>query len=174
MTMPSGKSAVPSLKRRQLQVIALVALIGATIASVLAWRDARQSGSDPDTVVVYKRTTCNCCTKWVSHLKQAGFRVEVRNESDLGAHQNALGVPKPLRACHTAVVGGYLVEGHVPASDIRRLLSEKPQARGIAVPGMPIGSPGMEQDDRRDPYVTLLFQPDGQSTIFAEHGEAVE
>jgi hypothetical protein len=174
MAMPSGKSAALSLKRRQLQVIALAALIGAAIASALAWRDARQSGPDPDTVVVYKRTTCNCCAEWVSHLRQAGFRVEVRNESDPSARQDALGVPKPLRACHTAVVGGYLVEGHVPASDVRLLLFEKPQARGIAVPGMPIGSPGMEQGDRRDPYVTLLFQPDGQSTVFAQHGGTVE
>jgi hypothetical protein len=148
--------------------------MAAVIVSALAWWDAHQPGPGPDTVVVYKRATCNCCAKWVEHLEQAGFEVEVHNESDLGARQDALGVPKSLRACHTAVVGGYLVEGHVPAPDIRRLLSEKPQARGIAVPGMPIGSPGMEQGDRRDPYVTLLFHPDGQTAVFAQHGEAMK
>lgn len=170
--MPSKQSVAPGLNRKQVQIIGIVALIGVVIASAMVWWDARQPGPGPDTVVVYKRATCNCCSKWIDHLKQAGFEVQVHNESDLDARQDELGVPKPLRACHTAVVGDYLVEGHVPASDVRRLLSEKPQARGIAVPGMPVGSPGMEMGDRRDPYATLLFHADGQSAVFAQHGES--
>lgn len=166
------KKAAPSkLSRRQIVLLTLIALIGATVASALTWWDAHRPGPSPDTVIVYKRATCNCCAKWVTHLEQAGFEVEVHNDSDLGARQDALGVPKPLRACHTALVGGYLVEGHVPAGDIRRLLTEKPKARGIAVPGMPIGSPGMEMGERRDLYATLLFQPDGEHSVFAQHGE---
>ena len=165
------KTALTFLSRRQIAVLALIAVMGAGIASALTWWDAPRPGPGPETVVVYKRATCNCCAKWVSHLKESGFEVEVHNESDLDARQDALGVPRPLRACHTGLVGGYLVEGHVPAQDIRRVLTEKPQALGIAVPGMPIGSPGMEMGDRRDPYATLLFQPDGQNSVFAKHGE---
>ncbi|MGH8530770.1 MAG: DUF411 domain-containing protein [Nevskiales bacterium] len=143
--------------RQQIAVLAFIAVMGAAVAAALTWWDALRPDPDPDTVVVYKRATCNCCTKWVTHLKAAGFNVQVHNESDLDARQDALGIPQPLRACHTATVEGYLVEGHVPAEDIRRLLAEKPHARGIAVPGMPIGSPGMEIGERRDPYLTLLF-----------------
>lgn len=172
--MKSKKSSVPTLTRRQLGILAMITVMGAAIAPALTWWGAHRPGPGPESVVVYKRATCNCCAKWVTHLEQAGFEVEVHNESDLGAQQNALGVPKPLRACHTALVGGYVVEGHVPAGDIRRLLTEKPQARGIAVPGMPIGSPGMEMGERRDAYATLLFQPDGKTAVFAQHGEAAQ
>ncbi len=168
--MKSNKAAAPARTRRRLGMLALVAVIGAVAASVLTWLDANRPAPGPEVLVVYKRATCDCCAKWVTHLEQAGFEVQIHNESDLDVRQAAFGVPQPLRACHTAVVGGYLVEGHVPAQDIRRLLAEKPQARGIAVPDMPIGSPGMEMGERRDPYSTLLFQTDGQSIVFALHG----
>ncbi len=168
--MKSKKSAAPT--RRRLGILAMITVMGAAIASALTWWNAPRPDQGLESVVVYKRATCNCCAKWVTHLEQAGFEVEVHNESDLDARQDALGVPKSLRACHTALVGGYLVEGHAPASDVHRLLAEKPRARGIAVPGMPIGAPGMEQGDRRDSYVTLLFQADGQNTVFAQHGES--
>lgn len=169
--MKDKPSPASSPLRKPIRILALTAALGAALAVGLTWWGAQRTGPGPETVVVYKRATCNCCSKWVEHLKQAGFEVEVHNTSDLASHQNEWGVPAPLRACHTALVGGYVIEGHVPAEDIRRLLTSKPQARGIAVPGMPIGSPGMEQGEQRDPYATVLFQTDGQHQAFAQHGE---
>lgn len=121
---------------------------------------------------VWKSASCQCCSKWVEHLQQNGFNVTVHNEGDVSPIKAKLGVPETLAACHTGEVGGYVVEGHVPAEDIKRLLAEKPQIKGLAVPGMPIGSPGMEQGDRHDPYETLSFAADGKTQIFAKHGDA--
>lgn len=123
-----------------------------------------------DTVVVYKSPTCNCCLRWIGHLRQAGFRVEARNETAMNALKAKLGVPGDLASCHTATVNGYVIEGHVPAQDIRRLLTEKPAATGLAVPGMPVGSPGMEQGSRVDSYKVLLFDTAGPPVQFAQHG----
>lgn len=120
-------------------------------------------------VEVWKSPTCQCCSKWVDHLRQNGFSVRLHNESAMNPLKARLGVPQEMASCHTAVVGGYVIEGHVPAEDILRLLSEKPKALGLSVPGMPTGSPGMEQGDRRDPYETHLFDADG-SAVFAVHG----
>lgn len=122
-----------------------------------------------ETIVVHKTPWCGCCIKWVEHLQAEGFTVEVRELEDLDPVAQQLGVPDALRSCHTAEVAGYAIEGHVPASDIRRLLKEKPQAAGLSVPGMPIGSPGMEQGDRREPYASVLFTRDGNMSIFARH-----
>jgi hypothetical protein len=105
----------------------------------------------------------------VAHLRQAGFRVTISHVADLTPTARRLGVPDDLRSCHTASVGGYAIEGHVPAADIRRLLAERPDATGIAVPGMPIGSPGMEQGERRQRYATILFGRDGSRRLFAQH-----
>lgn len=132
------------------------------------------SGSQPadaPRVTVYKSPSCQCCSQWVEHLREHGFVAQVESERNLAAVRERLGVPVKLAACHTGVVGDYLIEGHVPASDIQRLLQERPKARGLTVPGMPIGSPGMEQGDRRQPYATLLFREDGQTSVFARHGE---
>lgn len=160
------------LRHPLLAGFALALLLGAITVFTLAWPPSSQTIAGPDTVVVYKRASCNCCAKWVSHLEQSGFKVQAHNVSDLSKQQNELGTPPALRTCHTAVIGRYSIEGHVPASDIRRLLAEEPQARGLAVPGMPIGSPGMEMGARRDPYATLLVHADGRTTAFAQHGDA--
>lgn len=122
-----------------------------------------------ETIVVHKTPWCGCCTKWVEHLQAAGFTVEVHEHENLTPVARELGVPDALRSCHTATVAGYAIEGHVPAADIRRLLKEKPQAAGLSVPGMPIGSPGMEQGDMREPYASVLFTRDGEMSIFARH-----
>ena len=121
------------------------------------------------TIDVVKTPWCGCCTLWVEHLRANGFTVRVTETEDLNpvAHQH--GVPNSLRSCHTATVEGYAIEGHVPAADIQRLLDERPQAAGLAVPGMPIGSPGMEQGDRRQPYATILFDRNGRQRVFAQH-----
>ena len=121
------------------------------------------------TIEVVKSPYCGCCTHWVEYLRAEGFDVRVVEAEDVTPAARRLGVPDNLRSCHTASVEGYAIEGHVPAADIRRLLSERPDAAGIAVPGMPVGSPGMEQGDRRQPYATLLFTRDGRRTIFARH-----
>lgn len=127
------------------------------------------SATDDGNVVVYKTATCNCCSKWVDHLEQAGFKVTVHNETDLDRTKRQLGVPDSLASCHTAVVKGYVVEGHVPADDIKRLLAERPKAKGIAVPGMPIGSPGMEMGERKDAYDVVLFDGVNPNRVFAHH-----
>ena len=123
---------------------------------------------DPDAPVltVYKSPTCGCCSMWVRHMEEAGFRVEAVDRTDMGAVKDSLGVPSDLSSCHTGVVDGYVVEGHVPAEQVRRLLDERPEARGLSVPGMPIGSPGMEQGDTRQPYDVLIVGEGGEASVY--------
>ena len=120
------------------------------------------------TVTVYKTRTCGCCAKWVDHLRANGFEAAVNDVPSTDEYRKKFGVPDSLISCHTAVVNGYAVEGHIPAADIHRLLKEKPKAKGIAVPGMPIGSPGME-GPRRDAYAVYLFDATGKTTVFQKH-----
>ena len=122
-------------------------------------------------VVVYKLATCGCCQTWSEHMQAAGFPVETRDTQDLDAIKAEAGVPYGQGSCHTAKVGDYFVEGHVPADDVKRLLAERPDALGLTVPGMPIGSPGMEQGYTHEPYDVLLVAKDGTTTVFAHHGE---
>jgi hypothetical protein len=117
-------------------------------------------------ILVYKSPTCGCCKLWVDHMASAGFQPTVRETLDLGTLKRELGVPAALGSCHTALVEGYLLEGHVPADVTLQLLAEKPDAAGLAVPGMPIGSPGME-GPRSQPYDVLLFRRDGTSRVYA-------
>lgn len=119
-------------------------------------------------VTVYKSPHCQCCTAWVRHLQEAGFAVKTEHPSDLAAVRTRLGVPDEYAACHTAEVEGYVIEGHVPAADIRRLLTERPAARGLAVPAMPIGSPGMEGPNPED-YRVHLLQADGSASVYAHY-----
>ena len=117
---------------------------------------------------VYKSPSCGCCGAWVSHMHSAGFRGIVRDVPDLHPIKKKLGVAPDLWACHTAVIDGYVIEGHVPAREVIRLLNDRPKAIGLAVPGMPIGSPGMEQGDRRDPFQVILFSSTDR-LVFAEY-----
>jgi hypothetical protein len=119
-------------------------------------------------VAVYKSATCGCCAKWNDHMRTAGFTVNSTDLPDVAPVKDKHGVPAPLRSCHTAVVGGYVIEGHVPADVIKKLLRERPAIVGVAVPGMPMGSPGMEHDEMKEPYQTVLFG-DGGSKVFARH-----
>lgn len=134
----------------------------------LASAQEQEADEGATKVVVYKSPTCGCCGDWVVHMREHGFQVETKdlNDSDLAATKTALGVPLGLTSCHTAEVGGYLVEGHVPADVIQRMLDEQPEITGIAVPGMPIGSPGMEMGSRKDPYNVIAFTEDGKQTIY--------
>jgi hypothetical protein len=143
-------------------------LAGAVLASPL-----RASEGLPK-VTVTKDPSCGCCSGWVDHLKQAGFPVAVVETAEINRVKTRLGVPKALAACHTGEVTGYVIEGHVPALAIRRLLAERPQATGLAVPGMPVGSPGMEVEGMEpDTYEVMLFGPSGQRT-FARYRGAQE
>lgn len=130
----------------------------------------------PDTPVVdvYKSPTCGCCSKWIEHLKANGFTVRGHNTNDVVAYKVRLGVPFGYGSCHTAKVGGYVIEGHVPAKEIKRLLKEKPSARGLVVPGMVKGSPGMEANGREDAYDVYLVKPDGSTKSYAHYLKNVE
>ncbi len=135
----------------------LISLLGSSVALAQA-----------TVVEVFKSPHCGCCGGWVEHLRQNGFEVKAHDVDDVTAARKKLGMPDRLGSCHTAKVGGYVVEGHIPAADIRRLLKEKPKALGLAVPSMPPGSPGMESS-KPIPYQTLLVQSDGSTRVFAQH-----
>ncbi len=128
---------------------------------------ASASSAELPKILVYKSPTCGCCNGWVDHLEAAGFEVEARDVRDLVSVKLDAGVPTAMSSCHTALVDGYTVEGHVPADQIKRLLAERPEVAGIAVPGMPIGSPGMEGPGAK-PYQVLAWTHDGQASVFAE------
>lgn len=136
----------------------------AAAASLL---EAAPSG---EVVQVYKSPTCGCCGDWIEHLREHGFTVDVIDQPNMTAVKGELGLPGAMTSCHTARVAGYLVEGHVPADDIRRLLDERPDVAGLAVPGMPVGSPGMEIEGRAaDPYEVLAFDRDGRTSVWASY-----
>ena len=122
-------------------------------------------------IVVYKTPTCGCCAMWVEHMRQNGFQPEVHDvsASQVRAVSQAAGLKDEGTSCHTAKVGNFIVEGHVPAADVQRMLNEKPAIAGIAAPGMPVGSPGMEMGGRKDPYNVIAFTKDGKSTVFSKH-----
>lgn len=147
------------MKRRQ--------LIGAAAAALMA--PALAGAQGPTVLVeVWKSPTCGCCKDWITHLQANGFRAQVHEVGNTAARAR-LKVPQELGSCHTAWVGGYAIEGHVPAADIHRLLKERPDAIGLAVPGMPLGSPGMDgpaYDHREDPYEVLLIARDGSTRVF--------
>ncbi|MDP3421520.1 MAG: DUF411 domain-containing protein [Thiobacillus sp.] len=120
-------------------------------------------------VDVYKSPTCGCCNKWIDHLKTNGFAVRSHDTDNVAQHKVRLGVPPGYGSCHTAEVNGYVIEGHVPAKEITRLLKAKPRARGLVVPAMPVGSPGMEAGGRKDPYEVFLVNRDGSTRTYAQY-----
>lgn len=124
------------------------------------------SGAFASEVKVYKNPNCGCCTSWSEVLEKDGFTTTTEKRSDMTAVKDELEVPLMLRSCHTGIVEGYVIEGHVPAADIKRLLKERPDIKGLAVPGMPIGSPGMEQGGRRDSYNVIGIRKDGSAFIY--------
>jgi hypothetical protein len=138
----------------------LVTFIAAIVLAV--------SAAAADEIVVYKSPTCGCCSKWVKHLEANGFKVKAYDVQDVNSYKERFGVPITLGACHTAKVGEYVVEGHVPADDIKRLLSEHPKVKGIGVAGMPAGSPGMESA-YPERYEVKSFDADGAIKTFAMH-----
>jgi len=148
-------------------------LAGSALAgSALGLSEAR-AASGP-AVQVWKSPTCGCCHDWIAHMEAHGFRVTAHDDGNTDARARA-GLPVKYGSCHTAYVGGYAVEGHVPAADVQRLLKERPAAIGLAVPGMPIGSPGMDgpaYGGRRDAYQVLLVLRDGTARVWSDHPAA--
>jgi len=145
-------------------------LLGALAALPLVHALPSLAATPP--VLVYKDPSCGCCTGWVEHLKSAGFAVTVKDVVDTAPERKRLGMPETFAGCHTATVAGYVLEGHVPAAEVQRLLADRPAAIGLAVPGMPIGSPGMEVGGRVEPYDVLLVGRNGQASVFAKYPRA--
>ena len=154
---------MPATNRRQLLL--------ASAALALPLGALAQAKSPLPPLQVWKDPNCGCCKDWVSYLQADGFTVQVYDSGNTAVRRR-LGLPERYGSCHTALIGGYVVEGHVNAREIRRLLAEKPQALGLAVPGMPVGSPGMDGPDyggRQDPYDVLLVQRDGTARIYQSY-----
>ena len=120
------------------------------------------------TITVYKDPNCGCCKSWIEHLRKHGFTVNAKDTPDMNTIKATLGVPGALTSCHTAVVEGYLIEGHVPAADIDRLLASRPKVKGLAVPGMPMGSPGMEGGAKQH-YQVVTFDKVGKTAVYSSY-----
>ncbi|MBZ0131508.1 MAG: DUF411 domain-containing protein [Rhodocyclaceae bacterium] len=139
------------------------------LATVLLALAALGAGAEPlPEVVMHKDPNCGCCGKWAEHLEASGFKVITVPERDMQAVKTRLGVPQRLGSCHTAKVGNYVIEGHVPAATIKRLLSEKPAVRGLAAPGMPPASPGMDVPGNKDPYDVIAFDRAGKTRVYEQ------
>lgn len=145
--------------RPLLASVAFSAVIGGTLFSGSAYAAE---------FTVYKSPSCGCCSKWVDHLQANGHTVAAKNIENVDVIKKMSGVPERLQSCHTAMVDGYVIEGHVSAKDIAQLLTERPKAKGLAVPGMPAGSPGME-GGAPDRYDVMLFNVDGSADVYAQH-----
>ncbi|RZI44415.1 DUF411 domain-containing protein [Herbaspirillum sp. HC18] len=146
------------MKRRTLLQAMLAAAAGIPLAHAAA----------SPTIHVYKSASCGCCSEWVKHLEANGFTVKTQNVANPSDYREKFGMPQALGSCHTAVVQGYVLEGHVPAAEVKRMLKEKPTAVGLAVPAMPMGAPGME-GNRNDPYDVLLVQADGRYSTYRHY-----
>ncbi len=148
----------------------IVSVLAATLLLALGGAAAMAQRPASVTVDVYKTPTCGCCSKWVDHMREQKFTVRTTDTDQVEAIKTKHGVPTAVRSCHTALVGGYVIEGHVPAADIQRLLKERPAIVGIAVGGMPVGSPGMEVPGRpADPYDVVSFDKNGRTAVFSSH-----
>lgn len=157
----------PRMRRREFLRIgagtAALALVPGSMA-------AQARATDLPLMTIYKSETCLCCEKWVDHVKAAGFKTSVHNRDPMEPLKDELAIPRHVRSCHTALVGGYLIEGHVPAADIKRMLKEQPKLMGLAVPGMPVGTPGMDQPGiPAEPYHVVAFQKAGTTSVYAKY-----
>ncbi len=143
--------------------------LAALSAIALAHPVVTLAATNPDRITVWKTPNCGCCKDWVAHLQSNGFQVVTHDVPDTAPVRQKLSLPAKFGSCHTAQLGAYVLEGHVPASEVRRLLREKPKAVGLAVPGMPVGSPGMEMGDTRDAFEVMLVLADGSSRVYQSY-----
>lgn len=165
--MARTNTKAPSRRAVMQTALAAVGLVS------LGYSTLGHSGNPPDVVTVWKTPSCGCCKEWVIHLRKEGFNVVTNDVSDTAPVRQKLGLPSKFGSCHTAQVGGYVLEGHVPAREVKRLLREKPAAIGLAVPGMPVGSPGMEMPGEmlgvRDAFNVVLVTHDGGSRVYESY-----
>lgn len=145
-----------------------------TTTDIQAEMTPEPSKAQAPQMVVHHDPNCGCCGKWIEHMAQHGFAVQSVLETDMNAVKRELGVPENLPSCHTATVDGYIIEGHVPAADVRRLLAERPDAKGLSVPGMPLGSPGMEYNNQRQAYNVVVFDESGDQSVFNHYPERTD
>ena len=161
-------STRPASRRRFVQTS-----LGLLAITALGYPHIGVAAIQSQTVTVWKTPTCGCCKDWVIHLRKEGFNVVTNDVNDTAPVRQKLGLPAKFGSCHTAQVGGYVLEGHVPAQEVKRLLREKPAAIGLAVPGMPVGSPGMEMKGEmlgvRDAFNVLLVTTDGNSRVYESY-----
>lgn len=158
-----------NISRREWCTTALGLIMGGVAVNALS--GTAFAAAAPTAITVYKDPSCGCCTKWVAHLAANGFAPVAKERTDMDTLKDSLGVPVALRSCHTAVVGKFVIEGHVPAADVKRLLATAPKGvLGLAAPGMPAGSPGMEVSGRGDKYDIIAFRTDRKTSVFASHG----
>lgn len=164
--------AAINIKQSTRRSVLQISLVGVGVA-IMSPSLLAAIGTAAPTITVWKTPSCGCCHEWISHLQKNGFNVVANNVDDTSAIRKRFGFPDQYGSCHTAKLGEYVIEGHVPAGDIRKLLQDKPQARGLAVPGMPLGSPGMEGTGRfsgtRHAYNVLLVLNDGQARVFKSY-----
>lgn len=152
---------------RSLKPLAIAAVALAGIAGAWAVLPATEAEAAPVAITVYKSPTCGCCHEWIEHMEENGFVVTAIDTERVNEVKDREGAPAQLASCHTSVVDGYTVEGHVPADVIRKMLAERPEVEGLGVRGMPVGSPGMEQGWKKEPYAVLSFDERGQTSVFA-------
>jgi hypothetical protein len=164
--MCTGALAIAYSVVRRAALALILSAIGALVLAGCLTLHAHPPDANPQVVQVYKSPMCGCCQRWVDHVRSRGYTVTVSNVLDMNSVKRELGVPSEAESCHTAVVGGYFIEGHVPAEDISRLLAEHPNISGLAVPGMQTGPPGMEGPN---PYSVFAVQKDGKLEVFAKH-----
>ncbi|MDN6320954.1 MAG: DUF411 domain-containing protein [Marinobacter sp.] len=144
-------------------------ILGLAVTATLGLSTPLLAAGAAQSIHVYKSPTCGCCTAWIDHLEDNGFDVKATDSQNMNRIKIDAGLTRNLASCHTAFIGDYVIEGHVPAEDIHQLIANAPNARGLAVPGMPAGSPGMEMGGRKDHYQVLMFNAQGQTKVFAEH-----
>jgi len=159
-----------NIKTTAIALLTIVVSLGlCSYSSVPSSDEFGQQAADSQQVVSFRSPNCGCCEGWIEHMRANGFQVEDHVVDDIEAVKQEHHLPADLTSCHTAIASGYVIEGHVPAADVRRLLAEKPDVVGITVPGMPMGSPGMESGDVRQPYTVYTFTEEGTPEVFQEH-----
>jgi hypothetical protein len=152
------------VKRKSLSVIVLTVFI----SSLISFSFLQEASAELE-MTVYKSPTCGCCGKWITHMEENGFKVKAVDMIEMNIVKEKYGITRNLASCHTAIIDGYYIEGHVPAADVKRLLAEKTDSKGLTVPGMPVGSPGMEMGDRVDSYQVLSVKSDGSTEVFNQY-----
>jgi hypothetical protein len=160
---PKSSPSLSFTRRRALFVLGAAAVVGAGGSLLMT-----PSPTEAEEVFVYKDPSCVCCGRWIDHMRQNGFSVTVSDVDDMTPIKFKMGVPEAMESCHTAQIGDYVVEGHVPADDIKRMLRERPAIKGLTVPGMPMSAPGMDSPDN-EPYAVLAFETTGRSRVYASY-----